>query len=80
MNDKLKELITQPANFEESTFGYFEMVEWAKDDEGGGLPDVSARPFAAWLDGTWNEFDDGTGKQTNDNILQGAWESWTGRS
>jgi hypothetical protein len=71
--------ITDLADFESDAFGYFEMLKWATSDE-GGLPDVSARPFAAWLDGSWNDFDDGFGTLTNEDILKGAVAFWTGRS
>lgn len=70
--------ITDPADFETTSFGYFEMLAWATSDTGGGLPDVSARPFAAWLDGVWNQFDDGSGTQTNEDVLKGALSDWTG--
>lgn len=72
--------ITDVADFNEAVFGYFEMLKWAESSSGGGLPNVSARPFAAWLDGIWRDFDDSSGTQTNEDILKGAVAFWTGRA
>ncbi len=41
------------------------------------LPEVSARPFARWLDSEWNEFNDGT--FTNGAIIDGALGFWRGK-
>lgn len=68
------------ADFEEDQFDEAAMVKWALSDTGGGLPAVSAHPFASWLNAEWNDYDDGTGTQTNEDVLKGAWEFWTGRS
>jgi len=76
----LKDNLNAVADFESAVFGYFDMLVWAKADGGGGLPDVSARPFAAWLDGSWNDYDDGEGKLTNEDVLKGALAFWTGRA
>lgn len=73
--DKVKEL----ANFEEVEIGPADILEWAQSDEGGGLPTVSAEPFAAWLDAEWNEFDQGDETQTNEDVLKGALAFWTGQ-
>lgn len=70
--------ITDPADFEEPVFSPSEILAWTTSDAGGSLPNVSARPFTEWLNGTWNQFDDGSGTQTNENILKGALEHWTG--
>jgi len=70
--------ITGPADFEKQAFGFDLIYAWALSD--GGLPAVSARPFAVWLDENWNEFDDGEDKLTNKDVLEGALEHWTGRS
>lgn len=70
--------ITDPADFEKNVFGYDLIKEWALSDAGGSLPDVSARPFATWLDFTWNDFGDESEIQTNEDVLKGALEHWTG--
>lgn len=74
--------LTDPADFDGpvSEFDFKLILEWALADGGGGLPSVSARPFAAWLDENWNEFDDGEDKLTNKDVLEGALGHWTGRS
>ena len=72
--------LTDPADFEKQAFGFDLIYAWALADGGGGLPAVSARPFAVWLDDEWNEFDDGEDKLTNKDVLEGALEHWTGRS
>lgn len=51
---------------------------WA--DTTGNLPTISAHEFARWLDREWNDYDDGSGTQTNEQILKGALEFWTGRA
>ena len=71
--------VTDLADFEDAVFGYRLIKEWAMSDEGGGLPSVSARPFAAWIDSEWNGFDDGSGTQTNEDILKGALDFWRGQ-
>jgi hypothetical protein len=70
--------ITDPADFEEPVFSPSEILAWATSETGGGLPDVSARPFATWLDFTWNDFGDESEIQTNEDVLKGALEHWTG--
>ena len=46
--------------------------EWAEDPHGGGLPAVSARPFATWLDED--------GERTNEQVLKGARAHWVGEA
>ena len=72
--------ITDLADFEGQVFDKSEILAWATSDQGGGLPSVSARPFAAWLDGMWNQYSDESGTQTNEDVLKGALSFWTGRS
>lgn len=51
--------------------------EWAEGD--GGLPAVSARPFATWLNEVfydWNE----DGEATNEQVLKGARAYWVGEA
>lgn len=67
------------ADFEEAMFDMDDILEWAQTDTGGGLPYVSAQPFASWLDSVWSDYDDGTGDQTNEDVLKGALSFWTGR-
>jgi hypothetical protein len=57
-------------------FSYTEIKKWALEY----LPEVSASPFATWLDQVWDDYDDDSGTQTNGAILQGALSFWTGRS
>jgi hypothetical protein len=75
-----KAKLTDLADFENQVFTQDMILEWAKSESGGGLPSVSARPFAEWIDRSWNDFDDGEGKLTNEDVLKGAQEFWTGRS
>ncbi|WP_086559953.1 hypothetical protein [Streptomyces africanus] len=50
--------------------------EWAEGD--GGLPAVSARPFAAWLDEeAFYDFNE-DGDKTNEEVLKGARAHWVG--
>ncbi len=72
--------LTSLANFEDDGFAYFKILNWADSDTGGGLPYVSALPFAHWLNNAWNDFDDGEGKLTNEDVLKGALDHWTGKS
>lgn len=78
MNAKTKELLNQPADFETSALDTPVILSWAVDDDGGGLPFASARPFASWLNGVWNGFDDSAGKLTNLGVLKGGLHEWTG--
>ena len=80
MQDTTRTALGRPADFETTAFGYARIKEWAVSDKGGGLPLVSAQPFANWLNNEWNDFDDGEGKLTNADVLYGAWKHWTGRS
>lgn len=72
--------LNETADFEDDGFPYHRILNWAQSDKGAGLPYVSAQPFANWLDNNWNDYDDGTGSQTNEDILKGALDFWTGRS
>lgn len=72
--------LTSLASFQVIDFTQEMVRQWAVAESGGGLPAVSADAFAQWLNEVWNGFDDGTGTQTNEDILTGAWKSWTGRS
>lgn len=51
--------------------------EWAEDE--GGLPAVSARPFAAWLDENFYDFNE-DGEATNEQVLKGARAHWVGEA
>jgi hypothetical protein len=73
--------ITDLADFEDpDQFGQPEIFKWATSDTGGGLPAVSALPFSSWIDNQWNEYDDGSGTQTNEDVLKAAVAFWTGRA
>lgn len=72
--------ITDLAEFEDEVFDEKDILDWATSGTGGGLPDVSAQPFAAWLNNTWNEFGDEDREQTNEEVLKSALDHWTGRS
>lgn len=51
--------------------------EWAEGD--GGLPAVSARPFADWLDDAFYDFNE-DGDKTNEDVLKGARAHWVGKA
>lgn len=51
--------------------------EWAED--AGGLPAVSARPFAAWLNEVFYEWNE-DGELTNEQVLKGARAHWVGEA
>lgn len=51
--------------------------EWAEGD--GGLPAVSARPFATWLDEIFYDWNEG-GELTNGDVLKGARAHWVGEA
>lgn len=70
--------VTDLADFDADGFTEQDIRTWAT--EHGGLPDVSAFPFASWLDQSWNDYNDGSGTQTNEDVLTGALGFWTGRS
>lgn len=70
--------VTDLAGFEGDDPDVRAILDWAQNT--GGLPGVSASPFADWLDSAWNDYDDGSGTQTNEQILKSALEFWTGRS
>lgn len=55
----------------------YDIREWAEDD--GGLPAVSARPFAAWLNEVFYDFNEG-GELTNEQVLKGARAHWVGEA
>lgn len=44
----------------------------------GELPEESARPFAAWLDEAWNEWNE-DGRLTNGEVIAGALAYWRGQ-
>lgn len=66
------------AEFEENGFGLCDIREWALTD--GGLSRLSASAFAVWLDTAWNDFDDGSGTRTNEDVLKSALWEWRGGS
>lgn len=71
--------IKTTAEFEDAgEFDRADIEHWA--DVTGNLPTISAHEFARWLDREWNDFDDGSGTQTNEDVLKGALAYWTGRS
>lgn len=71
--------VTDLADFDDGeAFSRAMIEEWA--DVTGGLPAISAHGFARWLDREWNDYDDGSGTQTNEDVLKGALAFWTGRS
>jgi hypothetical protein len=70
--------VTDIAEFGDEEFDYYKIKNWALADDGGGLPEVSAQPFANWINNAWNEFDDESGTQTNEDVLKGALDYWTG--
>jgi hypothetical protein len=72
--------ITDLADFEDDGFDYYKIKNWTESDTGGGLPAVSAQPFANWINNQWNDFDDGSGTQTNEDVLKGALAFWTGQA
>lgn len=67
------------ADFGDTTFDEDAILAWAQSDKGGGLPGCSAAPFAGWLDRDWNDYDDGSGTRTNEDVLKDALAYWTGR-
>lgn len=69
---------TALAEFEDGDFDRTMIEHWA--DTAGGLPTISAYEFSRWLDREWNDYDDGTGTQTNEQVLKGALAFWTGHS
>lgn len=75
-------LIKSPAFTEGQDYDieYSEILEWATDSEGGGLPQVSAVPFSHWLDLVWNDFDDGSATQKIGDVLSGALAFWKGET
>lgn len=66
------------ADFDDDMFDEGAILDWALSDTGGGLPEVSARPFARWLNNEWNDFADESGAQTNEDVLKGALMHWMG--
>lgn len=66
------------ADFEEDLFDEAAIRKWAI--ETGDLPVFSAEPFARWLDQAWNDYDDGSGTLTNEDVLKGALAEWKGEA
>jgi hypothetical protein len=69
------------ANLDQPAFRYMilkdDILSWALDPNGGGLPAASAMAFTAWLDENWNDFSEDT-EVTVEQVLQGAVADWCG--
>jgi hypothetical protein len=50
---------------------------WALDPEHGGLPDLSGRSFANWLDNEWEQWTEEP-ERTVEDVLKGAVTQWCG--
>lgn len=66
------------ADFENDAFDQDAIRKWAQEQ--AGLPAVSADPFCWWLNGVWNDYDDSSGTQTNEDVLNGALAHWKGEA
>lgn len=55
----------------------YDIIIWAKDDEGGQLPAPSAQAFGRWLADAWSKFADDE-EATVGDVLQGAVSDWVG--
>jgi hypothetical protein len=78
MNVGTKRQLENLANFGEADFDQDMIRDWAKSDDGGGLPYPSALAFSVWLDSGWNEFEDPEQDQTNLDVLTSGLSEWTG--
>lgn len=70
--------LSETADFENETVTEQQILKYAQTV--GNLPYPSAAAFATWLDTNWNDYDEGTGEQTNQDILNGALREWTGQA
>ena len=55
---------------------YSKIFAWAQDPEHGGLPERSARGFADWISGAWNDWVEEPVKVKD--LLDGAVTEWCG--
>lgn len=58
---------------------YSRILDWAlgTDAASGQLPTESAKPFANWLNGVWDDFADDE-EATVEDVLKGAVTQWCG--
>jgi hypothetical protein len=75
---KTTDVLTERADFDEPVFDRDMILDWAMNGQGGDLIGPAASAFASWLDADWNDYDDGTGTQTNEDVLRGALNQWVG--
>lgn len=58
------------------TFSRAQIWRWALS---AGLSRPAADAFAKWLDVDWNQYDDGSGTLTNEDVLESALIERSGR-
>lgn len=56
------------------------ILEWAMDDHGGRLPEVSAKPFAQWLSKTYYSYGMKGLNTTLGDVLQHGRAIWVGEA
>lgn len=75
MDLKTKQLLDLPAS--ETDVDWTDLLDWARDEEGGQLPRASARHFADWLNAAWNDWTEDE-EATVKDVLEGAVTEWCG--
>ena len=67
--------LAEPALSVEREIEAFDIYQWAKADDGGGLPPHSAQAFGRWLEDVWSSYAEDTGL-TVGQALAFALEQW----
>lgn len=77
MDLKNKKALAQTAVDAADGIEPLDIILWAQWEDGGGLPDVSARAFGYWLNENWNEWTEDP-EATVKSVLEGAVSDWCG--
>jgi hypothetical protein len=62
---------------DEATVTLTPIRDWAEAEDGGTLPEPSARAFALWLNEEWNDWTE-DGETTVKDAFEGAVAQWCG--
>jgi len=78
LNQKEQDRLKESAQAQKGGNKLFHLIRaWALSEDGGALPEYSARPFAGWLFNVWENWTEEP-ETTVGDVLKGAVSDWCG--